>query len=230
MYDCYKAVEVLDHACTECLEKGKEFFEHHNPRSSKWHYCFMGRSHAIELGCKLQTSGGTCEVRRMGLLEKSSQSLRLLLLIVLTDSRQRDVARWTNVGWPIYSSSEVPISRINTEGIVKRIRQMPIHHLIKMLKVVMSWMPPAKRFQSQFIPSTPRDFQPTIATVPTTIPPASPHSSHTRPALNPEVRPSPVQQSRNSPIVNSQQLQPVASTSTRREELSPFTFPAAQVY
>ncbi|MBW0549812.1 hypothetical protein O181_089527 [Austropuccinia psidii MF-1] len=44
---------------------------------------------------------------------------------------QRDVARWTNVGGPIpvggrpiYSSSEVPISRINTEGIVERIRQI----------------------------------------------------------------------------------------------------------
>ncbi|MBW0552218.1 hypothetical protein O181_091933 [Austropuccinia psidii MF-1] len=43
----------------------------------------------------------------------------------------RDVARWTNVGGPtpiggrpIYSSSEVPISRINTEGVVKRIRQI----------------------------------------------------------------------------------------------------------
>ncbi|MBW0514276.1 hypothetical protein O181_053991 [Austropuccinia psidii MF-1] len=92
------------------------------------------------------------------------------------------------------------------------------------------FQPPSKRFQSQFIPSTPRDFQPNLATFPTTIPPASPHSSHTRPALNPEVRPSPVQQSRNSPIVNSQQLQPVASTSRRREELSPLTFPAAQMF
>ncbi|MBW0557691.1 hypothetical protein O181_097406 [Austropuccinia psidii MF-1] len=47
----------------------------------------------------------------------------------LTGSRQRDVAKWTNVGGPIpisgrpiYSSSEVPISMINTEGIVQRIR------------------------------------------------------------------------------------------------------------
>ncbi|MBW0508834.1 hypothetical protein O181_048549 [Austropuccinia psidii MF-1] len=86
--------------------------------------------------------------------------------------------------------------------------------------------PPAKRFQSQIIPSTPRNFQPTLAA----IPPASPHSSHTRPALNPELRPSPIQQPRNSPIVTSQQLQPVASTSRRREELSPFPFPAAQVF
>ncbi|MBW0532304.1 hypothetical protein O181_072019 [Austropuccinia psidii MF-1] len=64
----------------------------------------MGRSHAVELGNKLLTSG-------------------------MTGSEQRNVARWTNVGEPIpvggrpiYSSSEVPISRINTEGIGKRIR------------------------------------------------------------------------------------------------------------
>ncbi|MBW0501071.1 hypothetical protein O181_040786 [Austropuccinia psidii MF-1] len=90
--------------------------------------------------------------------------------------------------------------------------------------------PPSKRFQSQVIPSTPRNFWPTLATIPTSIPPASPHSSHTRPALNAAVRPSHVQQSRNSPIVSSQQLQPVASTSRRREELSPLLFPAAQVF
>ncbi|MBW0491684.1 hypothetical protein O181_031399 [Austropuccinia psidii MF-1] len=90
--------------------------------------------------------------------------------------------------------------------------------------------PPSKRFQSQIIPSTPRDFRPTLATVPTSIPPASPHSSHTRPALNPAVRPSPIQQPRNSPIVTSQQLQPVASTSRRSEELSPFPFSASQVF
>ncbi|MBW0582231.1 hypothetical protein O181_121946 [Austropuccinia psidii MF-1] len=94
-----------------------------------------------------------------------------------------------------------------------------------MLKVVMSWM-----VKNQVIPSTPRNFQPTLATIPTSIPPASPHSSHTRPALNPAVRPSPIQQSRNSPIVTSQQLQPVANISRRREELSTLLFPAAQVF
>ncbi|MBW0592426.1 hypothetical protein O181_132141 [Austropuccinia psidii MF-1] len=136
----------------------------------------------------------------------------------------RDVARWTNVGGPIYSSSEVPISRINTEGIVKRIRQISnsppdpdaegsgeldgeevevIPHSARHPSNSSPSQPPAKRFQSQVITSIPRNFQPTLATIPTSIPPASPHSSHTRPALNPAVRPSPIQQSRNSPIVNS---------------------------
>ncbi|MBW0574246.1 hypothetical protein O181_113961 [Austropuccinia psidii MF-1] len=70
IYDGYRAVEILDPSCTECLAK-------------------------------------------------------------VTGSRKRVVAKWTNVGGPIsvggrpiYSSSEVPISRINTEGVVKRIRRI----------------------------------------------------------------------------------------------------------
>ncbi|MBW0499092.1 hypothetical protein O181_038807 [Austropuccinia psidii MF-1] len=46
----------------------------------------------------------------------------------------------------------------------------------------------------------------------------------------PEVIPSPIQQSRTSPIVTSQQLQPEAISSRRREELSFFLFPASQVF
>ncbi|MBW0584347.1 hypothetical protein O181_124062 [Austropuccinia psidii MF-1] len=72
----------------------------------------------------------------------------------------------------------------------------------------------------------PQNFPTTLAT----IPPASPHSSHTRPAVNQAVRPSSAKQSKNPPIVTSQQLQPVASTSRRREELSALPFPAAQVF
>ncbi|MBW0514852.1 hypothetical protein O181_054567 [Austropuccinia psidii MF-1] len=193
-YDCYKAFGVLDPACTECLEKGKYCFEHYNPTYSKCHYCFIEKK----------------PCRRTG---KQASNVR----------RQRDVARWNNVGGPIpvggrpiYSSSEVPISRINTEGIVKRIRKIADSPPDpdaegsdeldgKEAEVVFNSyghpsnnspsQPPAKRFQSQFIPSTPRNFQPTLAMIPTSIPPASPHYSHTRPALNSEVRPSPIQQS-----------------------------------
>ncbi|MBW0476347.1 hypothetical protein O181_016062 [Austropuccinia psidii MF-1] len=89
---------------------------------------------------------------------------------------------------------------------------------------------PDKRFQSSLILSTPRNFQPTLATIPTSLPPASPRSSHTRTAMIPAVRPSPIQQSRASPIVTSQQLKPVARSSRRREDLSPLPFPAAQVF
>ncbi|MBW0548219.1 hypothetical protein O181_087934 [Austropuccinia psidii MF-1] len=93
-----------------------------------------------------------------------------------------------------------------------------------MLKVVMNWdgkevevvhssvghqsstylsHPPSKRFQSNIIPSTPRTFQPILSIIPPSLPPASPSFSTARPALIPAVRPSPIHQSRNSPIVTS---------------------------
>ncbi|MBW0571139.1 hypothetical protein O181_110854 [Austropuccinia psidii MF-1] len=75
----------------------------------------------------------------------------------------------------------------------------------------------ANRFQSQVIPSTPRTFQPVLASIPNTIPPSSSITSHARPSLNPAVRPSPSQQPRSSPIITSPQLQPVASSSRRRD-------------
>ncbi|MBW0535914.1 hypothetical protein O181_075629 [Austropuccinia psidii MF-1] len=99
-------------------------------------------------------SGGIYGVEGMGPLEMRFQFLGHLLLMELqgflivsnlsiliefgtdildlvTGSRQRDVARWTNVGGPIpvggrpiYSSSELPISRINTDSVMKRIRRI----------------------------------------------------------------------------------------------------------
>ncbi|MBW0509399.1 hypothetical protein O181_049114 [Austropuccinia psidii MF-1] len=207
IYDGYKAVKFLDTSSTKCLAKGKEFFEYYNPRSSKCHYCFIGKKRCHQTG-------------------KQASNIRRYLW--MTGSRQRDVTRWTNVGGPIpvggrpiYSCSEVPISRINTEGIVKRIILIAnappdpnaevsdeldgaevevIPHSSGHPSNGSPSQPPAKRFQSKVIPSTTRSFQPTLATIPTSIPPASPHYSHTRLSLNTEVRPSPIQQSRNSPI------------------------------
>ncbi|MBW0552344.1 hypothetical protein O181_092059 [Austropuccinia psidii MF-1] len=155
-YDGYRAVEIIDPACTECLAK-------------------------------------------------------------VTGSRKRDVARWTDVGGPIpaggrtiYSNSEVPISRINTEGVVKRIRRIS---------------------DSPTDPdSEGSDELDVLASIPTTIPPSSPSTSHARPALNPAVRPSPIQKPTNSPITTSQQLQAVASSSRRRDGLFPLPFPATQVF
>ncbi|MBW0516232.1 hypothetical protein O181_055947 [Austropuccinia psidii MF-1] len=137
----------------------------------------------------------------------------------MTGSRQRDVPRWTNVGGPIpvggrpiYSRSEVPISRTNTEGVVKvvkRVRRIDdsptypdadrsdefygeevqfVAHSVGHPSSNSSIQPLANRFQSQVIPSTPRTFQPIIASIPTTIPPPSPSTSHARPALNPAVQ------------------------------------------
>ncbi|MBW0576226.1 hypothetical protein O181_115941 [Austropuccinia psidii MF-1] len=93
-----------------------------------------------------------------------------------------------------------------------------------------SSQPLANRFQSKVIPTTPRTFQPVLSSIPTSLPPASPSPSHARPALNQEVRQSPNQQPRNSPITTSQQLQPMVSSSRRRDGLSPLPFPVAQVF
>ncbi|MBW0571196.1 hypothetical protein O181_110911 [Austropuccinia psidii MF-1] len=156
----------------------------------------------------------------------------------LTGSRQRDVATWTNVGGPIpvgsrpiHYSSEVPISRTNTDGVVKvvkkiiRIADSPsdpdaegsdeldgeevevVPHSVGHPSSNSSAQPLANRFQSKLIRSTPRTFQPMLASIPSTIPPPSPTTSHARPALN-----------------------PAAISSRRRDGLSPLPFPAAQVF
>ncbi|MBW0571642.1 hypothetical protein O181_111357, partial [Austropuccinia psidii MF-1] len=209
-YDRFREVEVLDPACTECLAKG-----------------------------------GIYGVERMGLLGKNSTSLRNPLLMQLQDF----LNCWGPIpvgGRPIYSSSEVPISRINTEGVVKIIRRIAdsptdrdaeVSDELDGEEVVVghpssnsSSQPLANRFQSKVIPSTPRTLQSVLASIPTTIPPSSQSTSHASPALNPAVRPSPSQKPGNSPITTSQQLQPVASSSRRRDGLSPLPFPAAQVF
>ncbi|MBW0532268.1 hypothetical protein O181_071983 [Austropuccinia psidii MF-1] len=167
----------------------------------------------------------------MGLLGKISQFLKALLLVVLQDilivskvtflielvtgSRQRDVARCTNVGGsilvggrPIYSSSAVQITKINTEGSDELDGEgvEVVNNHVGHQSSTSPSQPPSKRFQSRLIPSTPRNLQPNIATIPTSLPPASRSSSHSRPAMNPEVRSSPIKQSRTSPIVTSKHL------------------------
>ncbi|MBW0592400.1 hypothetical protein O181_132115 [Austropuccinia psidii MF-1] len=246
------------------LAKGKDCFQHYNPQSSKCHYCFIGKKPCRRTRVSSSNVRRYLRIRKDGHFGKEFPVSEALTpdgtsgFSQLTGSRQRDVARWTSVGGlipvggkPIYSSSEVPISRINTEGVVKRIRQISdsptdpdaegsheldgeevvvVPHSVGHPSSHSSAQPLANRFQSQVIPSTPRTFQPVLASIPTTIPPSSPSTSHARPALNPAVRPSPSQKPRNSPITTSQQLQPVASSSRRRDGLSPFPFPATQVF
>ncbi|MBW0589773.1 hypothetical protein O181_129488 [Austropuccinia psidii MF-1] len=219
-YDGFSAVEVLDPACTECLAKGKDCFQHYNPQLR-------------HLWSRKDGPYG----QEFPILEEPTPDTTSEFS-QLTGSRQRDVARWTSVGGPIpvggrpiHYSSEVPISRTNTDGVVKvvkkirRIADSPsdpdaegsdeldgeevevVPHSVGHPSSNSSAQPLANRFQSQVIPSTPRTFQPMLASIPTTIPPPSPTTSHARPALNPEVRPSPVQPSRISPMTTSHQLQ-----------------------
>ncbi|MBW0581671.1 hypothetical protein O181_121386 [Austropuccinia psidii MF-1] len=83
---------------------------------------------------------------------------------------------------------------------------------------------PAKKFHSQVAPSTPRNFQPILSTVPYSIPPPSPNTSTSRPVLASPRTPSPIQNPKPSPVLTSLQLQPVAIISRRREYWSPFPF------
>ncbi|MBW0494569.1 hypothetical protein O181_034284 [Austropuccinia psidii MF-1] len=213
-YDGYKAVEVLDPACTECLSKASNF------RRYLW-----SRKDG-PFGKEFQFSEGTTTY---GISRFSH----------LTGSRHRDVVRWTNVGGPIsagsrpiYSSSEIPISRINTEGVVKSIRRIAdsppdpdaegsdefdgeevevVPHLVGHKPSSPSSQSLANRLQIHIIPSTPRTFHPTLAIVPTSLPPTSISCSHAIPALTQAVRPSHIQQPRNSPIITPQQLQPIVT-------------------
>ncbi|MBW0584104.1 hypothetical protein O181_123819 [Austropuccinia psidii MF-1] len=109
-------------------------------------------------------------------------------------------------------TSAVPISRINTEGVVKRIRRTSdsppdldaegsdefdgdkvevVDDPVGQQSSTSPSQPPAKRFQIGLISSTSRNFQPTLSAIPTSLPHSSPSSSHTRPAINPAGRPSP---------------------------------------
>ncbi|MBW0564132.1 hypothetical protein O181_103847 [Austropuccinia psidii MF-1] len=206
IYDGYRAVEILNAACTECLAKGKDCYQHYNPQSLKCHYFFIGKKPCCFTGVpssnirrylwskKDGPFGNKFPVSEAPTPDGTSGFSQL------TGSRKRDIARWTHVGGPIpvggrpiYSSSEVPISRMNTEGLVKRIRRISDSPTDPDAEGSDGLMPLANIFQSQVIPSTPRTFQPVLASIPTTIPPSSPSTSHSRPDLDPAVRPSPSQ-------------------------------------
>ncbi|MBW0522547.1 hypothetical protein O181_062262 [Austropuccinia psidii MF-1] len=81
--DGYKAVEVLDPACTKCVEKGKDCLEHQNPRSSKCHYCFIGKKPCCRTGKQASNFRSYLWSKKDGLLGKGPQFLRPLLLMVL---------------------------------------------------------------------------------------------------------------------------------------------------
>ncbi|MBW0562680.1 hypothetical protein O181_102395 [Austropuccinia psidii MF-1] len=176
-YDCYNAVEALDPACTECLAKGKDFFQY-----SKCHFCFVGKKPCCCPGPAASNIRRYLWSKKDGPLGKEfpvSEGPTPDVTSGYSDCDQRDVERWTNAGGPIrvggrpiYSSSAVTISRINTEGVVKQIRR------IADSPPDLDAEPPAKRFQSRLTPSTPRNFQPTLATIPNSLLPASPSSCH----------------------------------------------------
>ncbi|MBW0492638.1 hypothetical protein O181_032353 [Austropuccinia psidii MF-1] len=251
-YDGYKAVEVLDPPCIECLAKEKDCFQHFNPKSSKCHFRFVGKK-------PFHCPGSEASNIRRYLWRKKDGPFGKEFPAPDATSGNSDCepsrGMWQDgtmlEGRPIHSSSAVPISRIKTEEVVKRMRRIVdsppdpdsegsdeldgeeaevVNNLVGQNSRTLPPQPPAKRFQSFLIPSTPQNFQPTLASIPTSLPHSSPSSYQTRPSMNPAVSPSPIKQSRASPIVTSKQPQPEVSSSRRREELSTLPFPAAQVF
>ncbi|MBW0540836.1 hypothetical protein O181_080551 [Austropuccinia psidii MF-1] len=209
-YDGYKEVEFLDPAFDECLKKSKQCYQPYSPQSSKFHHYFVG-----EKPCQ---NPGAPSFQHLGIW----------------------VGGPIPVGAsPIYCSSEVPISRINIQGVVKRLRKIStsptdlsaegsdeldceevevVPNSISHQSSTSPSQPDSRRFQSQIIPSTPRNLQQVLSTIPYSFPPPSPNASIAWPAVISPVRPSPIPQPRNSPIVTSHQLQPVTSARRRRED------------
>ncbi|MBW0524890.1 hypothetical protein O181_064605 [Austropuccinia psidii MF-1] len=200
-YNGYKAVGVLNPPCTESLARGKDCFQHYNPRSSKCHYSFIGKS----LFCC--TGVPTSNVRRYLCSRKDGPFGKEF---PVSEAPTPDGTSGYSHCEPIYSSSEVPISRINTEGVAKRIRRIAdsptdtdaegsdelygeevvvVPHSVSHQSSTYSSQPLAHRFKSKVIPSTPTTFQPVLSSIPTTLPPALPSPSHSRPALNQAIRP-----------------------------------------
>ncbi|MBW0517452.1 hypothetical protein O181_057167 [Austropuccinia psidii MF-1] len=196
-YYGYKEVEALDPAFEDFLAKGKDCFQNYNPRSSNFYFCFVGKK-----PCHC-TALPTCRVRRYLWSKKDGPFEKDFP--VSEDPTPDGTSGYSNFGGrPIYSSSEFPISRLNTEGVVKQIRQTaysppdPDAEVSDELdgeevEVVQNSAgkqsstsrsnPPAKRFKSQIIPSTPRTFQLILFRIPTSLPPASLGSSTTRHAF-----------------------------------------------
>ncbi|MBW0588378.1 hypothetical protein O181_128093 [Austropuccinia psidii MF-1] len=129
-YVGYKEVEVLDTACTKVLMKGKEFYQHFNLKSSKLHVLFVGKKIWFCSGIlpsnikrylwskKYAPFGSEFPVSEAPNPDGTSR--------YSSSERGSSVGQcWRAIqvdGRPTYSSSEVPISRINNKGVVKQIR------------------------------------------------------------------------------------------------------------
>ncbi|MBW0587078.1 hypothetical protein O181_126793 [Austropuccinia psidii MF-1] len=172
----------------------------------------------------------------------------------LTGSRQRDVARWTNVGGPIpvggrpiYSSSEFPISRTNTEGIVKRIRKIAdsqpdpdaegsneldgeevevIPHSSGHSSNSSTSQPPAKKIPKSSNPQYPQKLPAHSCYNSSCFTTLFPHQACLESSSKTIPHPT-IQKLTHSQLPTTPTW---ASTSRRREELFPMPFPASQVF
>ncbi|MBW0549437.1 hypothetical protein O181_089152 [Austropuccinia psidii MF-1] len=120
----------------------------------------------------------------------------------------------------------IPAQRSPLQGSIAKV----VPHSIGHQSSTSPSQPASRIFQSHIIPSTPRDFHPVISKILSSIPPPSPNPSTARPSLVSPVRPSPIPQPRNSPIITYQKVQPVASSSRRREDQFPLPFHTSQAF
>ncbi|MBW0556131.1 hypothetical protein O181_095846 [Austropuccinia psidii MF-1] len=130
-------IKFLNLACTECLKKGKQCFEHFNPKSSKFHHFFVGKKQFQHPWAPISNIKRYLWSKKDGHFGKefpvseAPNNHDNSGYYSLTGSRQSDFSIWTNVGEPIpagcrpiYSSSKVPISTINNKGVVKRMKRI----------------------------------------------------------------------------------------------------------
>ncbi|MBW0485333.1 hypothetical protein O181_025048 [Austropuccinia psidii MF-1] len=203
IYDGYKAVEVLDPSCTEFLRKRKKCFLPYIPQSSKCHHYFVGKKPCKgpgDLIANAPTPGANSGYSnlpgsRKGMWEGGLilEGLFLLLVGQFIPAQTSSSPESTAKVW------------------LKDSEELTIHPPTSMLKVVINCMV-KKIFHRQGISSTPRSVQPIIYTIPSSIPPPSPNPSTARTALVSLVRLSPIPQPRNSSMVTSHKLKPVASS------------------
>ncbi|MBW0569365.1 hypothetical protein O181_109080, partial [Austropuccinia psidii MF-1] len=85
IYDGYRAVEILDAACTGCWPRVRIVFNTTITDLQSAIIASLERKYVVIPGCHLLMSGDIYGVERMGLLGKNSQSLRHLLLMELQD-------------------------------------------------------------------------------------------------------------------------------------------------
>ncbi|MBW0538879.1 hypothetical protein O181_078594 [Austropuccinia psidii MF-1] len=175
---------------------GKDCFQNFKLKSTKCHFFFVGKKPCCHPRSAASNVRRYLWSKKDGPLGKEFQVSECPTpdatsgYSYFTGSRKRDVARWAIPvgGRPIYSISAVPISRINTEGVVKIVRRISNSppdadaegsdeldgEEVEVVNILAShksrtspYQPPAKRFQSRLIPSTPGNLQPTLATIPT---------------------------------------------------------------
>ncbi|MBW0521977.1 hypothetical protein O181_061692 [Austropuccinia psidii MF-1] len=195
-YDGYKELEVLDPSLPQCFKKGKQFFQPYNPQSSKFHHCFVGMK-------PFQCPGAPASNTRKYLWHKKDCPF----------GRE----------FPV-SEAPTPDATSGYSNCSEEVEVVP--NSIAHQSSASPSKPASTRFQSQVIPSTPRNFQPVLFTIPSSIPPPP----TARNSLVSSVRPSPIPQPRSSAMVISKQVQLVASSSRRREDCTPFLFPAAKLF